>query len=382
MRIMVLGAGLVGSAIVRDLALEDGFSVIAADLNKEALEKIESRAAVKTVQADLRETDKIAGLVAECDLVVSAVPGFMGFETLKAIIEAGKHVVDISFFSEDPFLLDEPARAGGVTAVVDCGVAPGLCNILAGHVDSRLESIESYVCYVGGLPRLRRWPYEYKAVFSPADVLEEYTRPVHLVEYGHEVVRPPLSDIELKDFPAIGTLEAFNTDGLRTLRSTLQARFMREKTMRYPGHARLMKIFATSGFFQNTPIEVQGQPVSPRALTSALIFDQWKLKAGEEDLTVMQVVLEGQDSNGRCRYTYDLMDQYDQQTRTTSMARTTGYTATIVARQIAEGLFASRGVCPPEFVGREETCYENLLAEYAERNIHIRETIDRGSKMG
>jgi len=125
--------------------------------------------------------------------------------------------VDIAFFGEDPFLLDTLARSKDVTAVVDCGVAPGLCNIVVGYVETRLDFIDRYVCYVGGLPKVRKWPYEYKAVFSPKDVLEEYTRPARFVEFGHQVVKPALTDIELLDFPRVGTLEAFNTDGLRSL---------------------------------------------------------------------------------------------------------------------------------------------------------------------
>ena len=283
MRITVLGAGLVGSTIVRDLAQDKGFVVTAVDQSDQALRKIATQAPVRTVQANVHEDGVISRLATDCDLMVSAVPGAIGFATLRRIIEAGKNVVDISFFAEDVFLLDDLARARGVTAVVDCGVAPGLCNIVLGHVTSLLDEVESYVCYVGGLPKLRRWPYEYKAVFSPSDVLEEYTRPVHLVEYGHEVVRPALSEVEMVDIPPIGTLEAFNTDGLRSLRRTMKIPFMKEKTLRYPGHANLMRVFRDSGFFEREPILVDGQSVSPLAVTSRLLFEQWRLAEGEED---------------------------------------------------------------------------------------------------
>ena len=242
-------------------------------------------------------------------------------------------------------------------------------------MDSMLDSIERYICYVGGLPRMRRWPYEYKAVFSPIDVLEEYTRPARFVEYGQEVIRPALSDAELLDFPGVGTLEAFNTDGLRTLQRTLDAPFMKEKTLRYPGHINLMRIFRESGFFDTEPLEIDGVSVRPIDLTSKLLFDHWKLHPGEEDFTVMQVIVEGAKAGRRLRYTYDLLDRYDRETHTTSMARTTGYTATIVARQVLRGQFAQKGICPPEFVGRVAGCYEDLLAEYAKRNIRLVETV-------
>ena len=372
-KIAVLGAGLVGSAIVKDLAHEAQVTVI--DLDQQALHKLAEQASIEGVQANLREIDDLTPYVFDCDLVICAVPGFMGFETLKKIIHTGKNVVDISFFGEDPFLLDDLAREKGVTAVVDCGVAPGLCNIIAGHVDTLLDQIDLYLCYVGGLPQVRQWPYEYKAVFSPIDVLEEYTRPARFVEYGQSVVRPALSDVELIDFPGAGTLEAFNTDGLRSLAKTLRAPFMKEKTLRYPGHTYLMRVFRESGVFDTTPLEVRGQLIRPIDLTAQLLFKEWKLQPGERDRTVFQVVMEGRKGNQAYRYTYDMLDEFDAVTNTTSMARTTGYTCTIVARQVAQGLFTQKGICPPEFVGRTAGCYENLLMEYEKRNIQLKATV-------
>ncbi len=375
MRITVLGAGLVGSAIVRDLAQEASVRVTAVDINRHALERLAAAAPVHTVVADVSEPGRVAALASASDLMVCAVPGYIGFETLRHIIEAGKNVVDISFFAEDAFALDDLAKRQGVTAVVDCGVAPGLCNILAGHVSTQLDACESYACYVGGLPKVRRWPYEYKAVFSPRDVIEEYTRPARLVEHGREVVRPALSDVELRDVPGLGTLEAFNTDGVRTLRHTLPMPFMKEKTMRYPGHANLMRILRESGFFSPSPIVVDGQQVVPLSVTSKLLFSQWLLQPGDEDITVMQVVVDGQKGDRRLRYTYDLFDAYDRATQTHSMARTTGYACAIVARQVGRGLFTRKGICPPEYVGGDAACYADLLAGYARRGIHLSETI-------
>ncbi len=364
-----------GSAIIKDLAREPEYEITVVDANGSALDTLEKALSVRTVKADLRQTGRTRALVADCDLAVSCVPGFMGFNTLKEIIEAGKNVVDISFFPEDALELDELAKAHGVTAVVDCGVAPGLCNIIAGYVEGLLDTTESYTCYVGGLPRIRQWPYEYKVVFSPVDVLEEYTRPARLVERGREVVRPALSDVELLDFPGVGTLEAFNTDGLRSLLKTMNIPNMKEKTLRYPGHANLMRIFRESGFLGNTPLEIGGQRIRPIDLTARLLFEQWKLNPGDEDFTVLQVILEGEKGGKKQRHTYYLQDEYDPSTQTTSMARTTGYTCSIVARQVARGLFSRKGISPPEFVGRAEGCFADLQREYATRGIELRENV-------
>jgi len=250
-------------------------------------------------------------------------------------------------------------------------VAPGLGNILFGALAQRLDRVDRYECYVGGLPQERRWPFEYKAVFSPIDVLEEYTRPARYVEHGHEVVRPALSEIELRDFPTVGTLEAFNTDGLRTLARTMDVPFMKEKTLRYPGHANLMRVFRECGFLSTDTVEIDGAVIAPIRLTAKLLFDQWRLQPGEHDLTVMQLVVEGVEAGRAVRYLYDLLDYFDVETGVTSMARTTGYTCTAVARLVAEGRFRRPGICPPEFVGQAPGCAERVLAHLATRGVHL-----------
>ncbi len=375
MDIVVLGAGLVGGEIARDLARDEDLQVTSVDVDVELLTRLTASSQVDSIQMDLQQEGAVESVIARCDLVISAVPGFMGFETLRRVIESGKDIVDISFFGEDPFELDELAKTKDVTAIVDCGVAPGLSNIIAGRIHKLLDHTERYVCYVGGLPVERQWPFEYKAVFSPTDVIAEYTRPARFIENGKEVTRPALSDIELIDFPGVGELEAFNTDGLHTLGRTLDVPFMIEKTLRYPGHAELMRIFRESGFFSDEPVDVNGQLIRPIELTSKLIFDMWKLGDREEDFTVLQIILEGEKDAKNLRYSYYLLDRYDTETKTTSMARTTGYTCSIIARQVARGLFSRKGICPPEYIGLEEPCYENLLAEYKKRNILLEETI-------
>ncbi|MDP3047552.1 MAG: saccharopine dehydrogenase C-terminal domain-containing protein [Chloroflexota bacterium] len=380
MNITVLGAGMVGSAIARDLAQESAFSVTAVDRDGEALGRLSRLAPVATTQADLSDGAAVPVAVNPADLLVCAVPGFLGFQTLKAILQAGKNVVDISFFPEEAFLLDDLAREKGVTAVVDCGVAPGLCNIMAGHAVGLLDEAHAYSCYVGGLPVVRTWPYEYRSVFSPVDVLEEYTRPARQVEHGQEVVLPALSEVELLDFPGVGTLEAFNTDGLRTLRHTLRLPSMKEKTLRYPGHANLMRVFRESGFFGAEPLDVRGQMVRPVDLTSRLLFEQWRPTDADqqEDITIMQVVVEGSKDGRPTRHTFYLLDHYDRASGVTAMARTTGYTCAIVARQVASGLFARRGICPPEYLGQTPGCWEDLMAGYAARGIHVEHTVSGG----
>jgi len=377
MKIIVLGAGLVGGPMAVDLAADSRFDVTVADIEAEALARLKKGRPITTLVKDLSDAELVKALVRDYDMVLSAVPGFMGFSTLKAVIEAKKNVVDIAFFPEDAFLLDDLAKERGVAAVVDCGVAPGMSNILTGYIDHLLDETRRVLIYVGGLPEIREWPYEYKAVFSPVDVIEEYVRPARYVEYGKVVIRPALSDPELLDFPGVGTLEAFNTDGLRTLAQTIKAPHMKEKTLRYPGHIEKMAMLRETGFFSQDEILVKGVKVRPLDVTAKLLFPKWKLKDGESDITVLRLVVEGIKGGGSWRYSYDLLDRYDPATRTHSMARTTGYTATVVVRMLARGMWSRKGLIVPEYFGQQPDCVDFVLKGLKERGIVYRETIEK-----
>ena len=376
MRIIVLGGGLVGGPMAMDLAADEKFEVAVADRDEQVLADLQAKADITPVVADLADPVRVTALVADYDFVVDAVPGFMGFQTLRAIIEAGRNVIDIAFFPEDPFELDALAKQKGVIAIMDCGDFPGMGSALIGRVARKLDEVESVLTYVGGLPEVRRWPWEYKAVFSPLDVIEEYTRPARYVENGVQVTRPALSDPELIDFRGIGTLEAFNTDGLRTLAKTIDAPNMKEKTLRYPGHIEKMAVLRESGFFSKDEIEVGGRMVRPLDVTAQLLFPMWKLEPGEGDITVMQIQVEGHGNGKRLRYVYDLFDRFDHGAGVTSMARTTGYTATVALRMVAEGLYTHQGISPPEYMGRQVGCVDYLLRGLADRGIVYRERVE------
>lgn len=376
MKIVVLGAGLVGAPMAKDLAADEKFEVTVADIRDEALETVARGTKIRVVKTDLSDTAEVSRLANEHDLVLSAVPGFMGFQTLKAVIETGTSCVDIAFFPEDPLELDSLAKKHAATVFVDMGVGPGMSSVLAGHAHSQLETTDSILTYVGGLPKVRRWPYEYAAVFSPIDVIEEYVRPARYVENGHLVVRPALSDPELIEFPVVGTLEAFNTDGLRTMAKTMKVPNMKEKTMRYPGHIEKMAVLRATGLFGTEPIDVGGVKVRPIDVTAKLLFPMWKLQPGEADVTVMRVIVEGTKGGKRMRWTYDLFDTFDAETGVHSMARTTGYTATAAVRMLGRGMFTDKGVFPPELLGPRRACVDFLRAQLEERGVKYVEKIE------
>lgn len=363
-KIVILGAGLVGGPMAMDLASDH--EVTAVDYNPANLSGLLD---LKTIQADLSDPSMIAEVVQDADLVINAVPGSMGFKTLKHIIGQRKDVVDISFYPEDMFLLDELAREKGVIAICDMGVAPGMSHMLVGYANEQMDKVNKVKIYVGGLPKERIPPYEYKAVFSPSDVIEEYVRPARLVREGKEIELEALSEPEPLDFDQAGTLEAFNSDGLRSLVKTLDAPDMVEKTLRYPGHMEKMKLLRETGFFSKKSIKVGNMEVIPLELTQQLLFPLWKLEEGEVDLTVMRVIVEGLKDNIKTTYTWDLYDEYDPATGVHSMARTTGYAATMAARMLLAGMYDRKGISPPEYVGKDSSCVDFILNGLKDRNV-------------
>ena len=308
-------------------------------------------------------------------MVICAIPGFLGYETLKSIIEAGKNVVDISFFPENSFDLNALAKEKNVTAIVDCGVAPGMGNIILGYYNEKLK-LNDFECLVGGLPKVKKWPFCYKAPFSPIDVIEEYTRPARYVENGVTVTKEALSDCEYVDFEGVGTLESFNSDGLRSIIFTMpHIKNMKEKTLRYPGHVEYVKVLKESGFFSEEKVNIRGAEISPLDFTSKILFNEWKLGDTEEELTVMRISLKGTNKKGiEKTIVYNLHDEYCSKTNTSSMARTTGYTATAAANMFLEGLFNKKGIFPPELVGKHENCFNYILNYLKQRNIHYTKT--------
>lgn len=375
MRVIVLGGGLVGGVMARDMAGDNHFEVTVADRDEAVLQQLAAGGSIRGVQADLSDGAAIQELVREYDLVIGAVPGFLGRNMLRAVIEAGRNIADISSWPGSFQDLDDLAKSNGVTAVVDCGVAPGLSSMLVGYAASRLDEARRAEILVGGLPVVREWPYEYKIVFSAVDVIQEYCHPARVVENGRVIVRPALSELELVDLPGVGTVEAFLTDGLCSLPETMTIPRMKEKTLRYPGHAERMRMLRETGFFSEVPILVKGVEVKPVDVAASLLFPAWELKEGEKELTVMRVEVEGlKDGRKRC-YRYDLLDYFDEVTGITSMARTTGYPCVSMARLMAAGEYTRKGICVPEFIGKDHKVFHSLMAELKKRGIEMTETV-------
>jgi len=354
--IFQIGSGMVGSAMALDLA--KSHNLYLSDTNIESLQKIQSQDSSITIQQlDVTDKAKLQEWIKPADIVLLAVPGFLGYDTLKTIIEVGKNVVDISFSPENVLNLNNLAKENDTIAIVDAGVAPGIPNYLLGYWNTKID-IRSFNYCVGGLPKNPVPPFYYKAPFSPIDVIEEYTRPARMIINGKLVTKPALSEIETITFEEVGELEAFNTDGLRSILSTMNhIPNMKEKTLRYPKHADLMKDYKEKGLFNAENIHN----------TSEKLFKEWQLKENEEEFTIMDVIIESKEN----KIQYHLYDEFDIDSKTTSMARTTGYTATATINLILEKLWNNTGVFPPETIGEKEQCLDYILSYLNNRNISI-----------
>ena len=369
-KIIVLGAGMIGSAMAIDLA--KNHQVTLTDISLQQLKKVKDKCPAVTIsELDVTDKTNLQSALKPFDIVISSVPSSLGYATMKSIIESGKDVVDITFSSQNSMDLDKLAKEKRVTAIIDCGVAPGFDNLLLGYYNEKLK-LTDFECLVGGLPKQKKWPFYYKAPFAPKDVIEEYTRPARYVENSNLITREALSEPEFVEFDNVGTLESFNTDGLRSIIFTMpHIKNMKEKTLRYPGHIEYIRVLKESGFFSNSKIEVDGAEISPHDFTCKILFNDWKLGDSEEEITVMRISLKGDNAEGISEEVVcNLYDEYSTETQTSSMARTTGYTATAAANLVLAGLFTEKGVFPPELIGKNENCFSFIFNYLKERNIN------------
>ena len=375
-RIATLGTGLIGRLIVEDLLSEEGFHIVAVDGHASALDRLPEHPRLTRLQADLANPEAIGKLLADVDMAVGAVPGALGRGVQLGALSARRPLVDICFAPENPLELQDQVAAAGIPFIVDCGLAPGLSNLLVGREAAAMTTVEEVMIMVGGLPARRDWPWEYRFVFSPGDVIEEYTRPCRIRIAGKDITCQALTGIEQVEFEGVGTLEAFLTDGLRTLMDTIPAPTMREKTLRYPGHAERMRVLRETGFFETETMDLDGTPVAPRAVTEALFRRAMALGEGDRELTVLRVQVTGVSSNaGRETVTWELQDTTDAQGRT-SMARTTGFPSALAVRLLASGAWQRAGVSPPEVLGADNGACEAMLTGLASRGVKLKRTVE------
>ncbi len=357
LRALVIGSGLVGSEIARDLARSNRFSeIVVIDAKRENLARSKGEK-IHTVKTDALHGSSLARLLDDSDIVCGALPGRLGFEMMRKVIGAGKNLVDISYTPQNPFSLDKLARQNSCILVPQCGVAPGLSNICVGDASRRLSSVDTVRIMVGGLPKYPRPPLNYQFVFSPDDVINEYTRDARIIKRGQVKTAPALSGRGEMRFPGVGELEFFVTDGLGTLPTSFpNVQEMTEYTLRYPGHSRIMESLRTLGLLDKAPIQVDGNAIEPRRIVLELMRSLTG-NGRKEDLLAFRVEVRGKAGRRPSQVSYQMLDFYDSRLKATAMARTTAYTCTAVAHLVANGKMTKKGVVPPEALGRQEPVF-------------------------
>ncbi len=373
MRALVVGCGKVGSEIVRDLASSNQFSSITAvDAQKNNLDQLKGIRNLTKVKATIAHKQVLRRVMEEADIVCGALPGRIGFQLLEQAVDAGKNIVDISYTPRDPLRLNRKARANKCTLVPQCGVAPGFTNMCVGDASQKMDEMRRVRIFVGGIPEKPQPPLNYRVVFSLDDVINEYTRPVRVIENGTSKTVEPLTGRGFLKFPGVGKLEYFLTDGLGTLPRTFsKVREMHEFTLRYPGHADIVNALRRLGFFSTKKVTLDGLKVEPRRVSLEVLRQAFAV-GSPEDLLVLRVEVQGVSQGKRRLITYSVLDRFDKRRRVSAMARTTAYPCTSVAFLLAKGMVTQKGVVPPEKIARDRASFRFVLSRLKERGINVR----------
>lgn len=377
MKSVQIGCGLVGSIIANDMS-RSGFDVTVADLNEKVLSDLKSEnTELKTAVVSCTDEAKLPEIIKDANVVTAGVPGRFGRKMMETVIRSGKNLCDISFMPEDFEELDGLAKEHGVTVIPDIGVAPGMSNFLVGRGAALLDEVENAVIYVGGIPNKPVPPFNYQITWSAADVIEEYTRPARYIKNYRTDVIEAMGDLDQKDFPGVGRLETFITDGLRSLMKNIKAKNMQERTMRWPGHVEQMRLLRDMGLFEEKKRVLGGFEVVPRDVACDLLFPMWKMdpEKGDRDLTVMQIEVSGYKDRDLVSYTWDLCNIFDEKTWKNSMGRCTGSTCSIFAQALVKGLIKEKGVISPEKLANSDELYEFVMSEQTKRNIIYTESV-------
>jgi saccharopine dehydrogenase-like NADP-dependent oxidoreductase len=378
MKILVLGCGNIGSVAAKDLAENlPSAEIVLADLDEVRAKEAASRIGqenVSWVKADASNHRELVSTLKKFDLAIGALPGETGYRVCKASVAAGVDLVDVSYMPEDAMALHKDASKAKISILPDCGMSPGLGSILAGHAISKLDQVESIHMLNGGLPEKPLPPLGYVITWSVKDLIDMYSRKVNIVKEGKIVQREAMSGLEKIDFPGVGKLEAFYTDGLRTMLHTVKnVKDMWEKSLRYPGHVEKIELLKALGFFNDKPVEIGSLSVKPREVTAKLLESKLKRK-DVPDIVAMRIIVSGTEKGKRVSYTYQLLDHYDRKRKVTSMARTTAYTTSVVAQLLAKKAITEKGVIPPERLGMNKEFYSKFMSMMKKRKVLARES--------
>ena len=379
MKLLVLGAGLQGCACAYDLLQNPAITqVTLADLRPDRLPKFlagDWKGRLRTIRLDVSDSSAVRAAFAGQAAVMSAIPYYYNGPMARAAVEGGCHFSDLGGNTEivlEQKKLHQQAEAKGISVIPDCGLAPGMVNILAAEGIRRLDKAEKVKIFVGGLPQAPEPPLNYQIVYSLEGALDYYTTPSWVLRGGRPVQVDALSEVESVEFPSpVGTLEAFHTGGgISTLPFAYQGKIdvMEYKTLRYPGHAAVVRPIRELGLLANEPIEVKGSKVVPRDVFIAAVSPKLS-KPNGRDLVALQVQVTGARQGKASSETFRLLDYYDAQHGISAMMRTTGYSLSITGQMQVDGRVVAKGVHTPD----EAIPFRDYVTELGKRGIRIEE---------
>jgi lysine 6-dehydrogenase len=379
MKLLVLGAGLQGCACAYDLLQNPAITqVTLADLRPDRLPKFlagDWKGRLRTIRLDVSDSAAVRAEFAGQAAVMSAIPYYYNGPMARAAVEGGCHFSDLGGNTEivlEQKKLHQQAEAKGISVIPDCGLAPGMVNILAAEGIRRLDKAEKVKIFVGGLPQAPEPPLNYQIVYSLEGALDYYTTPSWVLRGGRPVQVDALSEVESVEFPSpVGTLEAFHTGGgISTLPFAYQGKIdvMEYKTLRYPGHAAVVRPIRELGLLANEPIEVKGSKVVPRDVFIAAVSPKLS-KPNGRDLVALQVQVSGARQGKATSVTFRLLDYYDAQHGISAMMRTTGYSLSITGQMQVDGRVVAKGVHTPD----EAIPFRDYVTELGKRGIRIEE---------
>ncbi|MGN7387950.1 saccharopine dehydrogenase family protein [Sporosarcina sp. SAFN-015] len=377
MHVVVLGAGMIGTTVVREISnFTEIEKVTVVDVRKEGIKKcleIAKSTKVQGQSASLATEEDIAAILSDADLAIACLPHSLSLNAIKAAISSRCHLVDLvgSNFPEK-IALNQEAKEAGVIIIPGSGVAPGITNFLAAQGIELLDEAEEATMICGGIPRHPIPPLWYQVVFRLESVLGLYTKPAIALKNGEVVKLPPLTGLEKISFPdPVGECEMVNTDAHSTA-FTLKGKVknLYEKTVRYPGHWEKMKVLAELGFLDSQPIMFNGHSTIPRAFTESVLAPKL-IGSSNEDVTVVRVEVNGIKDGIPAKHSWEIVDFYDKERGITSMAKTTALPATVAAKWIIQGKIYETGIMPLENLIINER-FQPFVDELNELGIQIK----------
>lgn len=381
MKAIILGSGLQGTACAFDMAKFGEYEkVVLADIDIERAQKsaqmiASSKTKVEAVRLDLNDQQKLIELLEGFDIAVSAAPYFFNLHIAKCCIMAKVNLCDMGGNTDVVFKeldLDAEAKDAGILIIPDLGLAPGLANIIAAGGMSRFDSVDNVKIRVGGLPQIKRPPLDYKLVFSPYGLINEYSGKSYIIHNEKIESVDTLTGLENLYVEPLGELEAFHTSGgISTMPWSFEGKVkqMDYKTIRYKGHLEKLLVLKELGLMDEKPVKVKNIEMAPREMLAVLMSQKLDFPE-DKDLIIMRVEIDGEKDGQKGVLTYDMLDYYDEQNKITAMMRTTAYPVSITAMMITDGKIKEKGALPPEKCISEKV----LIDELSKRDIKIVQT--------